>query len=444
VRIEPQTSSENFLPEDNPFQRYQTLQSKFAPSNFDSTVEIHFVWGFEANDPLDQTGVNLIFDGDFKGTPKYQPGFELTPAAQTALLQACDVLAAANATKIEIDTDSGNATVQTRCFMHRFRRYVEYTGASFPLPTAAEAARVLEAWVLDDSEAMPADARSGSYRNDVGWRKDSDDVLILSYLKLRASSKLGSRSFLASSQTRVFYNEWQSVLAQVNAITSPTALGSAFQVSGLGTGIGNKWIYMTVQEAYVRMALTGASAGLIIATVVLLLATGNLVVTLASIGTILAALVCVFGTIVAMGWQLGSNESLCVMVLPGFAVDYVVHLSHAYMESHSQSRVERVGDALRDLGISVFWGMCTSILAATALAGCSIQSLSKFGVFFALTIAYSYLWSVLFLMPLLATIGPQPRAGSSADGSTPSKVAEAATEIPVVPQTQEVAKEAAP
>jgi predicted RND superfamily exporter protein len=127
-------------------------------------------------------------------------------------------------------------------------------------------------------------------------------------------------------------------------------------------------------------------------------------------GTIAAALGCVIGTIVAMGWQLGQNESLCIMVLTGFAVDYVVHLSHAYMESTAPNRLERVHDALRDLGISVFWGMLTSMFAAAALASCQIQFLSKFGIFFMLTISYAYLWSVLFLMPLLACIGPEPVA----------------------------------
>ena len=64
------------------------------------------------------------------------------------------------------------------------------------------------------------------------------------------------------------------------------------------------------------------------------------------------------------------------------------------------------------MGISVFWGMLTSMISAAALAPCQIQFLSKFGIFFLLTISYAYLWSVLFLMPLLACIGPEPVANS--------------------------------
>merc|ERR1711998_88491 len=118
----------------------------------------------------------------------------------------------------------------------------------------------------------------------------------------------------------------------------------------------------------------------------------NLIVSVLSILTITGALCCVIGLIVARGWQLGSAESLSMMILTGFAVDYVVHLSHAYMESRKASPVERVHDALRDLGISVFWGMLTSIISAYVLSTLQLQFLAKFGLFFMLTIIWSYLW----------------------------------------------------
>merc|ERR1719387_1247825 len=132
-----------------------------------------------------------------------------------------------------------------------------------------------------------------------------------------------------------------------------------------------------------------------IALLVLLLATMNVIMAVLCIFTIGAALCSVVGCIVMMGWQLGSAEALAMMILTGFAVDYVVHLAHAYMESNATSRLERTHDALRDLGISVFWGMLTSVIAAGVLASLQLQFMSKFGTFFLLTIVWSYLWSVL-------------------------------------------------
>ena len=40
TQIEPQTSAENFLPEDHPFQRFFTAQNAFISSREDETVEM--------------------------------------------------------------------------------------------------------------------------------------------------------------------------------------------------------------------------------------------------------------------------------------------------------------------------------------------------------------------------------------------------------------------
>merc|ERR1719231_1504607 len=104
------------------------------------------------------------------------------------------------------------------------------------------------------------------------------------------------------------------------------------------------------------------------------------------------------------------------MILAGFAVDYVVHLAHAYMESGKYARLDRVADALSDLGISVFWGMATSAAASIGLVLCLIQIFSRFGTFLLLTIAYAYVWAAVFMMIMLAIIGPQPKKGAA--GST--------------------------
>ena len=89
------------------------------------------------------------------------------------------------------------------------------------------------------------------------------------------------------------------------------------------------------------------------------------------------------------------------MTLTGLAVDYTAHLAHAYMESKEGARLERVHDAFRIMGISVFWGLLTPVISAMTLASCPLQDLAKFGTFFLLTTAWAYAWAVLFLMPIL-------------------------------------------
>lgn len=173
-------------------------------------------------------------------------------------------------------------------------------------------------------------------------------------------------------------------------------------------GKGNRWVFMELQTLFQKLAVTGMSLGLTVAFVVLLVATRNLIVAALSTLTITMCLLTVLGTIQMMGWKLGFSECLSIMILCGFAVDYVVHLAHAYMESTAKPRLERTHDALKTLGVSVFWGMLTSAVSGAVLASCTMQFLAKFGTFFLLTILWAYLWAVLFLMPLLATIGPEP------------------------------------
>ena len=179
-----------------------------------------------------------------------------------------------------------------------------------------------------------------------------------------------------------------------------------------------RWVFMELQTLYQRLAITGMSLGLTVAFVVLLLATRNLIVAALATLTITMCIMTVLGTIQMMGWKLGFSECLSIMILCGFAVDYVVHLAHAYMTSTAKPRLERTHDALKTLGVSVFWGMLTSAVSGAVLASCTLQFLAKFGTFFLLTILWAYLWAVLFLMPLLATIGPEPLMPANRDGQS--------------------------
>ena len=381
--IKPQTDTEQFLPDNHPFQRNADVNNEFDASNSDSTVAINFVWGFKEDDPIDQTGVNLIFDADNKGKPKYASGFKFGEPEQWALLDVCNELDAAEATKIKIDVISGNATKMTNCFIRGFEEYRKHKGKSFPVPDAADAAKALEEWLEDkdddEDNKLPAAARPGPYESDIGWTKgEAEGELKLTWVKMRASSSAAPASSFQRRSCVVLQHvggrarQGQRAHRQDQPRQRLPALrrldGTRQQmdlhdraggVHSHGAGRrGRRPGYrhncaaachaQPRHHPYVRAAIA-------------------------------AALGCVIGTIVAMGWQLGQNESLCIMVLTGFAVDYVVHLSHAYMESPALTRLERVHDALRDLGISVFWGMLTSMFAATTLATCQIQFLSKFG-----------------------------------------------------------------
>ena len=74
-------------------------------------------------------------------------------------------------------------------------------------------------------------------------------------------------------------------------------------------------------------AILGIVIGLVLALVVLTLATTNIILGLLATLTIAMITASVLGMIPILGWKLGLFESLNLTLIVGLAVDYVVHLA---------------------------------------------------------------------------------------------------------------------
>lgn len=410
----------------------------FLSSREDTTVEEQIVYGFNPSDPIDLAGVNRLQNPDNWGTPKHTSTFVLDEAAQQAILADCALLRASDIVQSRFQQTSQTTFKAVFCWMEAFEAYRTCVNQPFPVPT--DGGPAVLTWISQGPQHNCPDTafpygRSNTpegieqskfdFEKDLGWVPDSgvQGGLRVAWTRVRANTLLRERAYLPAKTLRTHYDGWEALTATLNT-GAPTSLGPAMHISSqLFDNGANKWLHMVLQETYVRMAFSGLGMGLVIAFVVLLLATMNFIVSVLSMVTIICALACVIGQVVMRGWQLGSAESMSVMILTGFAVDYVVHLSHAYMESNKADRIERVHDALRDLGISVFWGMLTSIISAFVLSSLQLQFFAKFGFFFLLTIIWAYLWSVLFLMPMLAFIGPKGVGPNAVDKGTAEKPA---------------------
>merc|ERR1711977_393785 len=188
---------------------------------------------------------------------------------------------------------------------------------------------------------------------------------------------------------------------------APETANGAFHVAA-----NSMWVWMHTQTVFVSSALTGMITGTVLAFVVVLFATQQILVAFASVLTILGVLVSVLGSMVALGWELGTIESICLTILAGFSVDYVVHLAHAFVHAEKKERSDKVQSALDEIGVSVVAGMLTSASAAVALMICQLQFFYKFGVFMMLTVSISWIWANIGFMAAMAFFGP--------DVSTPS------------------------
>ena len=99
---------------------------------------------------------------------------------------------------------------------------------------------------------------------------------------------------------------------------------------------------MMTEIKFVETMKQGLIISILFAFVALLIATGNIIIAIYASLSIGMILVNVMAIIPYMGWQLGSSESVGVVICVGFAVDYVVHLASHYVHSkyhNSQARI---------------------------------------------------------------------------------------------------------
>ena len=130
--------------------------------------------------------------------------------------------------------------------------------------------------------------------------------------------------------------------------------------------------------------------------------------------TSLSAILCVSMVITSLvtfmhwnGQQFGSDESIAVVMLVGFAVDYVLHLSTDYMHSLAPKRGEKMRQAYREMGISIFSGACTTFGSGAFLFFGNILFFQKFAMIICVTVVMAFASAILTFGAMMFTWGPQ-------------------------------------
>jgi protein dispatched 1 len=132
---------------------------------------------------------------------------------------------------------------------------------------------------------------------------------------------------------------------------------------------GFAWVWMPSEKAFVSSAIQGIVIAMVFAFIVLLIATGNFVQAGMSLVCVAIIIVWVVGIMVMKGWELGVSESISVVILIGFSVDYVIHLSADYMHSSYETRSEKIQQSYQEMGISILSGAITTFGSGAFLFG---------------------------------------------------------------------------
>jgi predicted RND superfamily exporter protein len=124
---------------------------------------------------------------------------------------------------------------------------------------------------------------------------------------------------------------------------------------------------MVTERIFVTNAVQGLVLSIAFASVVLLFATHNILVTLYSVLMITCVISSVLGVMQLIGWNLGVAESLATDFFVGFSVDYIVHIAHQYVDAPHTDRRGRIRSAYANIGVALFSGAATTFIAVTFL-----------------------------------------------------------------------------
>jgi len=191
----------------------------------------------------------------------------------------------------------------------------------------------------------------------------------------------------------------------VDGFESDACVAHAQYARGYQTNSGATFFKMN--EVLVDEAITGVVISMSIAWVVLVVATGNMIVGSLAALTISAVVLCVMACIPILGYKLGTLESIIMVMVPGMSVDYIAHLAEAYCQAPVKSRHGRVVHMLGTTGVSVVSGAVTTLGASLFLLMCTIKFFFEFGSFLFATIALSMFWSLVFFPAVVSVIGTE-------------------------------------
>ena len=145
-----------------------------------------------------------------------------------------------------------------------------------------------------------------------------------------------------------------------------------------------------------------------------LISTANIVVTVLTIVSIGIILASTMSVVVSLGWTLGFLEAICLCILIGLSVDFVIHMGHAYCAAAARgvhTRVERTKEAFARMAYPIASAAFTTFASASALFFCTITFFQKFGTIVMTSMICALCVSLAFYVALLLTVGPEGSFG---------------------------------
>ncbi|CAI2362894.1 unnamed protein product [Moneuplotes crassus] len=379
TQFEPATEVIQMLPDSHYVTKLtNSLRNDYNTGENDNTIQISFVWGVKG---INKDGVSS-WDAADRGKIIWDDTFDMSsPTNQQRILTICDDLLNSSLVKDK----------KVTCWVKDF---LIYASGSNPPTTISQSS------FYTQLQAYLATTEGQNYYNDnsIGYLNGT-----LYFMRIEALAV--QKPFQGYEKTNPVYNQWEDLKDNYNK-ASQTGVNNVIQTGEF------HWAYLATEKEFANGAITGTAMSLSFAFVVLIISTLNIITATYAIASITGIVISVVAFMEILGWTLGILESLAIVILIGFSVDYVVHLANHYVESVYEDRYRRMEEALSSMGISIFSGAITTIGSGVFLFLATLVFFTQFAVLILSTILFSLFFALVFFTALNHLIGPQRNQGN--------------------------------
>ena len=275
-----------------------------------------------------------------------------------------------------------------------------------------KAARGEQTWPIVPSERFHSlmlewmDSYSArEYETDVGFSSSQPPRVVM----LRLSTRTFVDKDLSGLLLKPEFDYWEGWMEQWNSRAPQQA--KAVQTS-------STWPRMKTELAFLSGTVWSLVCSVVIVSASILLFTSNVLLMAFTTLCILSVVLCLLGLFVLWGWPLGAMEAISVPLVVGLAVDYCLHLSHAYNTASDPSTGKRLTDrrdrarqALLEVGPSITAAALTTVACMLVLLACRIVVFVQFGIILAVTLALGIALTLSTFLAALLIAGPSDRQG---------------------------------
>jgi len=412
LKLEPEPNFPKFLPDEDPYGQYtDKLIQHYGAFDNPYRIKVELVIGINKDDPINRAGTDPVKTED-RGTINWVDLAGGDDAAvrhmQNWIVALCDDLSA-KSKGISIDDGLQIATSKqvggqdpVKCPWLELKTWAQSNGWAYPQPNMSGLQEMLGNYLVQPQEDNPVQTNFASWQGFMYWT--SDDLKMPKLLRLEVwldaySTMLYEQGLSLSDRWASYVEKWRQA--------APAALQEGFYFT-------DKEVlhYFHVQQTITKECYSGIGLSLALSYIVLLFATLNVIVASCAIASIASIVSSVMAFAYWMGWKLGVLEAVIFVMVIGMSVDYVVHLSDAYLSSIHDDRAGRCRFMLGKMGMSVVSGAITTLGAAFFMTFAYITFFSKFGLVIVFTISQSLITALCFFSAMMAFFGPEKTRGT--------------------------------